>query len=218
MMNRAANIPSVSYQTIHEDPTAEIGDSFHSSITGTDSFSEEVASAQFQLDELRQRQQAIEQRKEELESLHKKQSFFNTERESILADLAHSLEIIDQDTADAEQLISHYSQARQRFLQSLELISNLRDHEWERNQLNQELDKAGETLSQARQDYEHHTTELTLLIKGFKGIHAKPLKPGEKSQLPESRQSFIYWLRSGFAFSLPIITFALALLALIAFN
>ena len=217
-MNRATNIPSVSYQTIHEDQTPEIGDSLGLSITGTDSFSEEVASAKFQLDELRQRQEAIEQRKEVLERLHKKQSFFTAERESILTDLAHSLEIMDQDAADAEQLISHYTQARQRFLQSLELISNLRDHEWERNQLEQELDKAGEILSQARQDYVQDTTKLALLIKGFKGIHTTSFKPVEKSQLQESRNSFIYWLRSGFAFSLPIITFALALLALIAFN
>ena len=217
-MNRAANIPSVSYQTIHDGQTAEIGDAFHPSINGTDSFSEEVASAQSQLDALRQRQEAIEHRKDELERLHKKQSFFTAERECILADLSHSLEIIDRDTADAEQLITQYSQARQRFLQSLELISNLRDHEWERNQLNQELDKAGETLSQIRQDYVQDTTELALLTKGFRGIRATSLKSGEKSQLQKSGHTFLYWLRSGFAFSLPIITFALALLALIAFN
>ena len=217
-MNRAANIPSVSYQTIYEGQTAEIEDSCHSTITGSDSFSEEVASAQFQLDELRQRQQAIEQRKEELERLHRKQSCFNAERESIISDLSHSLEIIDQDTADAEQLISHYSQARQRFLQSLELISNLRDHEWERDQLNQELDKAEETISQVKQGYHQDTSELAQLINGFKSIHTASLKPGGKSHLQENGHSFVYWLRSGLAFSLPIITFALAVLALIAFN
>ena len=217
-MNRAANIPPTSQHAILDycsvDPVSEQSSIFD----GDGDVSTEVATAQAQLEALRKRQEEIEQEKDALEKLREKQSRFRLDRDAITSDLKRSLALIERDRSDAEQLIAHFKRSEEHFMQHLGMLSGIQDHDWQREQLDEELDSAGEQIAESRKNYTDSLKELEQLILGFKGISTTSLHPdanfstlGIHSQVVS--RNFLYWFRSGLAFSLPIITFALAAMA-----
>ena len=222
-MNRAANIPPASQQAVLDYCSADPQSGIPSIFEEGDNFSTEVATAEAQLEALRKRQEEIEQEKETLEKLREKQSRFLLGRDSITSDLKHSLALIKRDRSDAEQLIAHYTHTEEQFMRHLETVSGIKDHDWQREHLDVELDGAGEQISESRKNYTASLKEFDQLILGFKGISTTSLHPDSSFSAqgihsPAFTRNFLYWLRSGFAFSLPIIVFALVTMAYFVFQ
>ena len=97
-MNRAANFPPSGNPDILEfkngdtDLQPNLGFSDGATLPGCDEFDQQVANAQAQLEDLRQRQEKIERQKDELELLREKQTHFQCERAEILGNLQQVLQ------------------------------------------------------------------------------------------------------------------------------
>ncbi len=220
-MNRAANFPPSGNPDIlafendatSRQPTLSFSES--TLLPGCDEFDQQVANAQAQIEDLRQRQEEIQSQKDELEQLREKQSQFQCNRAEILENLQHALDVLERDHFDAEQRMEHYSRARESFSQHLSIISALRLEDWSRDQLHSELDHAATAIDEAREEYQRTLSHLERLTSETQEISefaaTSSISRGETQQgnPTQPRRNFFYWLRSGFAFTLPIMIFGI---------
>jgi tetratricopeptide (TPR) repeat protein len=226
-MNRAANISTSSRSEILNYTQTGTGLQECPIIPASDEFSEEVAHAQSQLEKLRIRQQEIERQKAELEQLRKKQSDFQARRAEIIVDLEHALEVLERNHFQAEQRIENYARTRECFSHHLSIISSLRSEDWHREQLEIELGRGEISIEEARGEYDQALGNLDRLPRDIEEIHepasgkTDSILAGNDRQgkLPPHQRNFLYWLRSGLAFTLPIMIFGIfSLVVIIFFN
>lgn len=212
-MNRAANITKFrEAHTLRHDSleaSLEKPDSF----TVTDDFTEEVAHAEAQLEGLLERQQEVLRQKDQLERLQEKQSCFQSTRSELIQDLEHALEGLERNLLESEQLMENYSRARECFSQHLAIISALRCEDWHRDQLEYEIERATFSIGEARHEYDQAIAHLDRLAKELSIFHGLSSSGGPISKtarsLPVKPHNFLYWLRSGFAFTLPVMIFGI---------
>ena len=226
-MNRAVNISTPSQTGILNLNSGETMPQQGLTASACDEFAEEVALAQSQLEDLQKRQLEIEVQKNALEKLREKQSGFQASRTGIIGDLEQALEILERNHFQAEQRIENYARTRECFSHHLSIVSSLRSEDWERELLEIEIDRAKICIEEARSEYDGALANLHRLDLGVEEI------PGNESSQDNgtvtdnsckvkptvAHRGFLYWLRSGFAFTLPIMIFGvLAIAYMIFFN
>ncbi len=200
------------------DPDPPIGEAIF--LPATDEFDEQVAKAQQQLEDLRRQQDEIERQKREIEELRVRQAQFQRGRVEMLENFQHALDVFDRETLEAEQRLEHYSRARESFAHHLDVIANLRPESWQRDDLRTELEHATAKIEEARRDYQRCLSHIDEIGAPPPALHlargdgdagdanTKPVAdahPTGEAHAPP--QSFSYWLRSGLAFTLPLIGF-----------
>ena len=228
-MNRATSFPSTDDGNILtfaedsgiDDPTSSLGDPIFAPTT--DEFDEQVAQAQEQLEALRKQQEEIERQKAELEQLRIKQTEFQRGRVEMIENLQHSLDVFEREAFEAEQRVEQYGRAREAFNKHLGAIANLRPETWSRAELKSELEHACVVVSEGREEYDRTLTHLGSLptdgLAGALPTFNPVTAPGASTDAdiahhtPETKD-FSYWMRSGFAFTLPLMAFGLFAIAI----
>lgn len=155
---------------------------------------------------LRRQQDALEQEKRELEELGRKQEQFQTGRADLVEKLARSLAVLDREITDAQKRSSLLQDIRESFGQHLEILDAINAKNWNPADLHRELTKALGAVDDARSDY----------VRSFPKIspeRAADLAGGAAGSAdPALGRDFIYWLQSGFAFTLPLLALGVILL------
>lgn len=226
-MNRATSFPTTDDGNILtfaedsgiDDPTSSLQDPIFAPTT--DEFDEQVAQAQEQLETLRKQQEEIERQKAELEQLRIKQAEFQRGRVEMIENLQHSLDVFEREAFEAEQRVEQYGRAREAFNKHLEAIANLRPETWSRAELKGELDHACVTVNEGREEYDRTLTHLGSLptdgiagaLPTFNPVAGPEANIDAGQHVPETKD-FSYWMRSGFAFTLPLMTFGLFAIAI----
>ncbi len=205
-MNRAAHISNLSPNGISDHDLLDNRPQNGESLSANDAFADKVAHAQSQLEQLQQRQQQIEGEKSALETLWKKQSDFQSGRAEIIHDFQQALEVIERNNLQAEQRMECYTRIRECFSHHLSIISSLRSEEWDREQLEVELDGASITIEEGRCEYDRALDNLNRLNSGVEELPGTS-QSSDTVNHTSNHRNFTYWLRSGFAFSLPIMIF-----------
>lgn len=195
----------------------------------SDEFEDQVEAAQQQLEELRRQQEAIELQKAEIEHLRAKQTDFQRGRVEMLENLQHALDVLDRDQADAEQRLELYSGARETFSKHLDTLANMRPETWERDELADELELACGCVTEAREEFEASLSRLDMLADtdvekavftpvGSAPAAASPMAEEGPVATADTRD-FRYWMRSGLAFTLPMMVFGcFALMLMLMFG
>jgi len=169
-------------------------------------FDEQLASAQIQLKELKKQEEEIEKQKAELEHLRQMQSSFNRGKVEMTDNLQHAITLLERERLDAEQRILQYTRAQSIFNRTLEEISSLSPDDSDRIELHSQLEVAANVIDDAREEYVRTLKHLDSLNS------SDELSENETNSnlnvSSKSHTSFLYWLRSGFAFSLPLIVFS----------
>ncbi|MDB4711536.1 hypothetical protein OAF35_02585 [Verrucomicrobiales bacterium] len=203
------------YNTVYEDPNfleLEPDSSLDASMTeehqraSSLEFDEQLASAQLQLKELKKQEEEIERQKTELEHLRQMQSSFNRGKVEMTDNLQHAITLLERERLDAEQRILQYTRAQSIFNRTLEEITTLNPDDSNHSELHSQLEIAGNVIEDAREEYVRTLKHLDSLNSSDElagNESASNLKVASKTQT-----NFLYWFRSGFAFSLPLIVFA----------
>ncbi len=208
------------------DPACALDDPIFA--PNSDEFDEQVAQAQEQLDVLRRQQEEIERQKNELEVLRQKQSEFQRGRVEMVESLQHALDVLERDRLEAEQRVEQYARAKECFSMHLSAIAELRPETWSREDLRTELEHACKQVEEARGDYQRTLGHLDDLGDSPEQTFS-PVSPSPVHPLPEQAiaaagaagrdRDFAYWMRSGFAFTLPLMMFGVfALIFMLLFN
>lgn len=167
--------------------------------------------AQDQLEQLRQQEEQIRKRAEELEELSRKEDSFKAGRVAIVDQIERHLAILDQKATEAQSLAEECGAAHERLEGHLAGIHSLHPDSWNRADRKAELTRALNYIEAAE-------NEVEAILPLVEGGAKKTFFPGKSTgfSAPAVTQgSFLYWLKSGFAFSLPLVGFAIIALLLI---
>lgn len=183
----------------------------------TEDLDDEYQQAQEKLRELRQQEEQIKRQAAELEELTKKEQLFKSGRIEVCEELSRYLAALDQECAEARRRAEECSAAHERLESHLANINALRPEMWSRADRKAELSRALGYIEAAEDEIE---CLLPVMNGGApkKGGFFKSVgnSPGRGIASGGSgRGDFLYWLKSGFAFSLPFVGFAL--IALVGF-
>lgn len=179
----------------------------------TDDLDDEYQAAQDKLRELRQQEEQVRRQAAELEELTKKEQTFKAGRLEVSEELSRCLSIITREGTEAQRRVEEFSAAHERLEAHLDAINALRPEQWSRADRKAELARAISFIEAAEDEID----AITPLIESGSSPNGGLFK-GKLPSLPgatEGRGDFLYWLKSGFAFSLPFVGFAVV--AVIAF-
>lgn len=178
-----------------------------------DAFDQELANAQEQLRALREKEVEIEKQRDELKQLSMKQERFGTGRRDIVNKLSRSIIAIERSLNEKEKQMEQMLAARDAFMQHLDILKELRPENWSRAHLSEELDRSLALIDGADVDFSMASRKIALLRGEDEGeAGAGPAgRQAHATAMRENERDFMYWLRAGFAFTLPLMVLAFLL-------
>lgn len=168
---------------------------------------DEYQQAQDQLRQLRQQEEQIRRQAEELEELTQKEEQFKTGREEVGEQLQRYLTILDREATEAQRLAEDCGAAHEKLEAHLTNIQSLHPESWSRADRKAELARALGYIESAEDEIDG----VLPLVEGFgKQSFFKAKVPSFSAPVASSstQGSFLYWMKSGLAFSLPLVGFA----------
>lgn len=171
---------------------------------------DQVKRAQSELLLLRQKQEQIEKEKQRLEDLTRRQEELERGRNEIADKLSRSIILVQRETEEAQRRLEQLNAIQDSFAEHLRNLEEIDPKSWNGRDLPRELTRALGTVDEARAAYARSHAKIAPTADPEAGL---PVDVG--SMLPDfADQGFAYWLRSGVAFTLPLLV--LGSIALIA--
>jgi predicted RNase H-like nuclease (RuvC/YqgF family) len=167
--------------------------------SGSEELESEVRRAKAELDELRRKQEQIEKEKLRLEELSRRQEALEEGKAEMVEKLTRSLGIIARETEEGQQRLEQLRVIQRSFTDHLSLLERLNPRAWSANDAGREFAKGQGILDEARADY--NKAQARLAIEAPDSAAASDMLDYEEEDSPKD---FLYWLKSGFAFTLPI--------------
>ena len=174
----------------------------------------QVQKAQEQLLQLKRQQEQIEKQKRELEELSRRQEELERGRAEMTDKFTRSLVVLEREAYDAQKKVDQLRATRESFAKHLELLETIDPKTWNPADLNKELSRALSAVDDARTEFSQQRSRLQAASATDAGEIPLPETSSGMSGLPGSN-SFVYWMRIGLAFTLPLII--LGLIALLIF-
>ena len=168
-----------------------------------------VATAVHELERLRKRQEDLEREKKELEELRRKQEEYERGKREMSERLSQSLVTLEKDELQAERVSELLGATRKRFKTMLGDIQSLNEEVWPESQVRDELNKALVLLEDSRMEYNKAMSKIDAVGGSGKKVAAGDHQPvifeESGSMLHHEDHDFVYWLKVGFAVTLPLI-------------
>src|SRR5580765_6229945 len=166
----------------------------------------QVQKAQEQLLALKRQQEAIEKQKRELEELSRRQEQLHAGKAEMIEKFTRALVVLERETYDAQKRVEQLQGIHESFLQHQQYLDSINPKSWEGLDMNKELTKALGAVDDARAEYNKSLPKVSPETDTDRG---DPMAASAGFQIDyqgtETDHSFVYWLRAGFAFTLPIL-------------
>ena len=173
----------------------------------------QVQKAQEQLLSLKRQQEAIEKQKRELEELSRRQEQLHAGKAEMSEKFTRAIVVLERENYDAGKRVELLNAIHDSFNGHLEALESLNPKAWEGLDINKELTKALSAVDDARAEYARSLPKISQ-AKDTDGGDAVAASVGYQADYaPVEHKDFVYWLKAGFAFTLPL--FALGVLLII---
>ena len=178
----------------------------------------QVAASSQELERLRIRQDELEKERRELEDLRRKQDDYVAARRDLSDRLTQSLVMMEKEQVRLELVTEMLHAGRGRFKELREEIEEIDDESWSDDQIREELTKSLALLEESRMEYNSTMARLdAAMADGVTESVAEREAGAGPGGVDSLAHSFRYWLKAGFAFSLPGMFFlVLLVLALVS--
>ena len=174
------------YLNLTSDEDGELGD--------------KVQQVRAELESLKQKQEEIEREKARLEELKRRQDSLEQGRSDMLDKLTRALVVVQRETEESQKRVEQMHSIYASFNQHLRQLEDINARSWSPNDLPRELSKAISSVEDARAEYIKSQAKLSVDTSS----EMTPSSSMESDYPLEEEHSFVYWLRSGFAFTLPL--------------
>lgn len=182
---------------------------------GGEHIDEQVQRAQEQLLQLKRQQEVIEKQKRELEELARRQEQLEQGRAEMVEQFTRALVVLERETYDAQKRVEQLKATNEAFLQHLGMLEAINPKSWDNADINKELNKALSAVDDARAEYARSRAvinadtgeEVLAPANAEAAVYA-----GGVYGMGAPVQDFNYWLKSGFAFTLPLLVLGTVLL------
>lgn len=162
---------------------------------------DQVQRAQSELMELRKRQDQIEKEKQRLEELSRRQEELERGRNEMADKLSRAIILVQRETEEAQRRLEQLNNIQDSFAEHLRNLESIEPKAWNGRDLPRELTRALGTVDEARSAYARSHAKIAPVEDPEAVIGAEG-----GGFFPEGgEQGFAYWLRSGLAFTLPLL-------------
>lgn len=174
------------YLDLEDDSPGELGD--------------KVQQVRAELESLKQKQEEIEREKHRLEELKRRQDELDNGRAEMLDKLTRSLVVVQREVEETQKRLEQLHSIYNSFTQHLRHLESINSKSWTSGELPRELSKAISSVEDARAEY----TKAQAKISPESPVEssAQGAMDGDYGMYEE--RGFSYWLKSGFAFTLPL--------------
>jgi hypothetical protein len=176
----------------------------------------QVQKAQEQLLSLKRQQDMIERQKRELEELSRRQDQLNAGKAEMTEKFTRAIVVLERETYDAQKRVEQLHAIHDSFHQHLDVLDSINPKAWEGLDINKELTKALSAVDDARAEYSRSLPKIS--PESSEGGDPVLASAGYQTEYAvESPKDFMYWLKAGFAFTLPLLILGI-ILVLVLFS
>ncbi len=181
---------------------------------GSERLDSQVQKAQEQLLNLKRQQEQIERQKRELEELSRRQEELETGRGEMVEKLTRALVVVERQSTEAAKRVEQLNATGESFASHLQALEGINPKSWASNDLQRELSRALGMVDHARTEFNQQKSRLA--TESADGGEAAVSGSDSYDQMfgSETDHTFLYWLKAGVAFTLPLILIALAALCI----
>jgi septal ring factor EnvC (AmiA/AmiB activator) len=172
---------------------------------------DQVQKAQEQLIQLKRQQEQIEKQKRELEELSRRQEQFQQGKAEMIEHFTRALVILERQIYDAQKRVEQLRSINESFVQHLAIIEAINPKSWENSDINKELNRALSAIDDARTEY-GRSRAIISAETNEDVLPATSSSSGAAGLYNQPAHDFIYWLKSGVAFTLPLVLLGIAIL------
>lgn len=176
----------------------------------------QVQKAQEQLIALKRQQEAIEKQKRELEELSRRQEQLNEGRQEMLEKFTRAIVVLERETYEAQKRVELLQGIHESFNSHVDVLDSINPKAWEGLDINKELNKALSAVDDARAEYAKSIPKISPDTSSEGG--ADPVTSGGGFQVDygvADQKDFTYWLKAGFAFTLPLLGLGVILIVVL---
>lgn len=166
---------------------------------------DKVQQVRAELESLRQKQEEIEREKARLEELKRRQEALEEGRSDMLDKLTRALVVVQREIEESQKRVEQMHSIYNSFTQHLRHMESINARGWAPQDLPRELSKALSAVEDARAEYIKAQAKLSVDTSG----DISSASPQDFEYGTEEERGFGYWLRAGFAFTLPLQAIAL---------
>lgn len=172
--------------------------------------SNQVAGAAQEIELLRKKHEELEKEKGDLEELTGKQEEYEHGKRDIMNKLDRSIILIEKEEVQATNMAGLLSETRARFRDTLSELRKIDEATWSDETFHAELNRAMVLVENARMDYNKALAKIDA-ASWHKSAAEKTQPPMLEEVGRKPGLGFGYWLKVGFAVSLPLIMFLVIL-------
>ena len=181
----------------------------------TEHLDNQVQKAQEQLLALKRQQDMIERQKRELEELSRRQEQLHAGKAEMIEKFTRALVVLERETYDAQKRVEILHGIHETFAGHMQYLESINPKAWEGMDINRELTKALSAVDDARAEYAKSLPKISAETEG-EGGDAMAVSAGYQLDYgPVQEKDFAYWLKAGFAFTLPLFVVGVVLVFLL---
>ncbi len=171
---------------------------------GGEALDNQVQKAQEQLLSLKRQQEAIEKQKRELEELSRRQEQLQVGKAEMVEKFTRALVVLERENYDAGKRVELLNAIHDSFNGHLEQLDSINPKAWEGLDINKELTKALSAVDDARAEYARSLPKISPAKETEGDDHVAASIGYQTDYAPIDQKDFVYWLKAGFAFTLPL--------------
>lgn len=176
----------------------------------------QVQKAQEQLLALKRQQDHIERQKRELEELSRRQDQLQSGRAEMIEKFTRAIVVLERETYEAQKRVEVLHGIHETFAEHMQYLESLNPKAWEGLDINRELTKALSAVDDARAEYAKSLPKISPQSSNDGGADPVAVSAGyQLDYAPANEKDFLYWLKSGFAFTLPLFAVGVVLIFLL---
>ena len=175
------------YLDLESDSPEELGD--------------KVQQVRAELENLKQKQEEIEREKQRLEELKRRQDELETGRADMVDKLSRGLVVVQREVEGTQTRLEQLHAIHNSFTQHLRDVEAINPRGFSGSDLPRELSKALSAVEEARADYVKAQAKLAADNDSDAGAQLASVD-SEYAEFED--RGFAYWLKNGFAFTLPL--------------
>ncbi len=162
----------------------------------------QVQRAQEQLVALKRQQDTIERQKRELEELSRRQEQLQQGKADMMEKLTRAVVVLERENYEAQKRVEMLNGVHESFAQHLDVLDAINLKSWEGLDLNKELTRALSAVDDARAEYARSLPKISAEKGGPDTV--APAGGFQMDYGAAEARDFTYWLKAGFAFTLPL--------------
>jgi septal ring factor EnvC (AmiA/AmiB activator) len=172
---------------------------------------DQVQKAQEQLIQLKRQQEQIEKQKRELEELSRRQEQFQQGKAEMIEHFTRARVVLERQIYDAQKRVEQLRSINESFDQHLITIEAINPKAWENSDINKELNRALSAVDDAHTEYARSRAVISAETNQDV-LPATSSSPDAAGLYDAPAHDFMYWLKSGVAFTLPLLVLGIAVI------